>query len=474
MAYSNAANLLLITFDQLRGDWCDPTNPVVCLPALSRLGKDGWVVRRCYTSSPHCVPARLSWLTGLAPSQLGVTRNANVCLPPDAPSIVRSLRDAGWHTALIGKTHWTSHAQAGDLRDNLPLLQALGFNEAIELCGPRALRRMNCALTDIWQEEGLLQLYRDDLQSRYGPGLTSDAWAVRPTVLPTELYPDVWIADRARELISSMPIDRPWLLWVSFVGPHEPFDTPLPWHGLHASVPLPDPTPEPPWIRRLSEDCELRKAAEIWSGLLTAKAIMACRADYADHLRLLDDQLSKLLDVLDCRVDSGRTAVAVCADHGEALGDARLLYKGSFLEGAIRVPWIYRPAGFSCKPSSSLPIHNHPLPLTQLLQRTFAGLRNGGKVGALMEWADQQRNVFVEFGSERLLIKGNRKLVFDANGATLWAVHLGDDPEEQRNVVTDSPRAWKLSPIWNYMRLQVKKELAYRSSSRWLWRNLGP
>ena len=131
MPARNPANLLLVTFDQWRGDWGDPHAPVVQLPALQQLAQQGWTARRCYTSSPQCVPARLSWLTGLAPSQLGVTRNLPVDVPADAPSLVRQLREAGWYTALVGKTHWTSHDGPFDLRDNAGLLEALGFNHVL-------------------------------------------------------------------------------------------------------------------------------------------------------------------------------------------------------------------------------------------------------------------------------------------------------------------------------------------------------
>jgi choline-sulfatase len=130
---ASPANLLLITFDQWRGDWGDPWAPVVELPALQGLAQQGFTARRCYTSSPHCVPARLSWLTGLMPSQLGVTRNTSVNLPADAPSLVRELQQQGWHTALVGKTHWTSHASPRDLRDDRPLMAALGFDQVIEV-----------------------------------------------------------------------------------------------------------------------------------------------------------------------------------------------------------------------------------------------------------------------------------------------------------------------------------------------------
>ena len=75
---------------------------------------------------------------------------------------------------------------------------------------------------------------------------------------------------------------------------------------------------------------------------MSPEQIQACRADYADHLKLLDDQLQKILQKLNQRSDADNTAVALTSDHGDMLGDAGMLYKGTFLESAIRVPFIYR------------------------------------------------------------------------------------------------------------------------------------
>ena len=144
MRENNGANLLLITFDQWRGDWGNPYEPVVELKNLKSLADRGLTATRCYTSSPHCVPARFSWLTGLEPSQMGVTENQEVWMPEDAPSFVRELQSNGWHTCLVGKTHWTPHNKPYDLQENKELLKKLGFDDAVEIGGPRAMRRLEC------------------------------------------------------------------------------------------------------------------------------------------------------------------------------------------------------------------------------------------------------------------------------------------------------------------------------------------
>lgn len=467
------ANLLLISYDQWRGDWGDPWNPVIALPGLKTLARDGWTARRCYTTSPHCVPARFSWLTGLAPSQMGVTRNQSVRLPADAPSIVRDLQAAGWFTALVGKTHWTSHADCRDLRDDLPLMHALGFDSVQEVAGPRALRRLRCDLTDAWEKAGLLAVQRADLEARYKAGRTPAAWDVRPSALPAHLYPDLWIAERGIEQLQRMPNDQPWLLWVSFVGPHEPFDTPAPWHGQHRADALPHPTPSPKWLAELPESSELKKLHQNWRGLLTADALANCRADYADHLKLLDDQLLRLIGALEGRADQQRTAIAVTADHGELLGDAEMLYKGAFLEGAVRVPWVYRPPAMARPTQPCDLVSMLPASLTGLLSQTLKGLRRGGDSTALAAWVSKQEGAVVEFGAERLLVQGARKLALDADGQALWAVNLRRDPEEQINVISSQPQRWRWSPHWRRMRDWSKTVHQQRSTPAWIWRQLG-
>ena len=53
-AMASAAPIFSDQLDQWRGDWADPAAPVLSLPALQSLAREGWSARRCYTSSPQC------------------------------------------------------------------------------------------------------------------------------------------------------------------------------------------------------------------------------------------------------------------------------------------------------------------------------------------------------------------------------------------------------------------------------------
>jgi choline-sulfatase len=398
-------NWLLISFDQWRGDWLQ--QPWLHLPHLRRLGREGWSIPRCYTSSPQCIPARASWLTGQRPGELGVTANQVYTVPADAPSFVRELRDgAGYTTALVGKTHWTPHEPGLDLRDNLPLMRQLGFDRVREIAGPRALAVVECELTDRWREAGVLQAYRDDLEDRYRDGC---AHTVRPSVLPDALYPDLWLTGVALEELARLPEDKPWLLWVNFPGPHEPFDVPRSWRGRFPLGPIPDPEPRPAdpdaLVRRAPPGSELARKLARWPEGIPAEAVRALRADYADHLALLDAQVAELLAALAQRPDASHTAVSACSDHGELLGDWGLLLKGCFLEGAMRSLFVHRAPRPRASWRRLRGVGQRAYGLTELLWSAAACVRDpqGGSFGARLRRLP--RDVVVEFAAERLVLR---------------------------------------------------------------------
>ena len=128
------------------------------------------------------------------------------------------------------------------------------------------------------------------------------------------------------------------------------------------------------------------------------------RADYADHLSLLDAQVGELLAALGKRSDNQQTAVSVCSDHGELLGDWGLLLKGCFLEGAIRSLFVHRPPGGRHFPRSLWSAAHRPYGLTQALWAAAGAVGDPvmGSFGARLR--SMPKEVLVEYDSERLTI----------------------------------------------------------------------
>ena len=161
--FNSGSNLVIITLDQCRADWLNPTNNICRISTINEIARKSLVVENCYTASPHCVPARMSWLTGRDPIELGITQNCRVDATTATSSIFKSLQRMGWHTELVGKTHWTNHYEAYDLKNNKVLMTELGFNRTLEIAGPRALQRIECSLTEEWKKRNYWSDYRIDM-----------------------------------------------------------------------------------------------------------------------------------------------------------------------------------------------------------------------------------------------------------------------------------------------------------------------
>ncbi|MEC7362216.1 MAG: sulfatase-like hydrolase/transferase, partial [Pseudomonadota bacterium] len=82
-------------------------HPHVLTPNLDRLAARGTRFTNAYTASPMCVPTRATLACGRHVHQIGHWDSAT---PYDGStrSWMHRLRDAGIHTASIGKLHFRS------------------------------------------------------------------------------------------------------------------------------------------------------------------------------------------------------------------------------------------------------------------------------------------------------------------------------------------------------------------------------
>ena len=51
--------------------------------------------------------------------------------------------------------------------NNIDLLTRLGFEEAVEIAGPRAMQIIKCEIRDDWEKAGVLEEHLNDLKLRY-------------------------------------------------------------------------------------------------------------------------------------------------------------------------------------------------------------------------------------------------------------------------------------------------------------------
>src|SRR5688500_2462800 len=105
MSKSSRPNFLLFITDQHRADFLGCYgHPVLRTPHIDSIAARGTAFDRFYVASPVCMPNRSSLMTMRMPSVHGVRSNG-IPLSMNAVTFVDLLRDAGYRTALIGKSH---------------------------------------------------------------------------------------------------------------------------------------------------------------------------------------------------------------------------------------------------------------------------------------------------------------------------------------------------------------------------------
>ena len=447
-------NILFIMTDQQRADAMGCSGGWVRTPNLDRIAAEGVRFTDCVTNSPVCIPARVSLATGRYPHNTGVWTNLHYDLPPETPTWMAAIRARGYRTSVFGKTHL--HHHGGDLRQREHLLEAYGLDDVDEIGGPRASARVLSHMTARWQQLGLWEAYRADYADRF----SGDVQPVRPSALPLEEYADVYVGRRAREYLAAYDRDQPWFCWVSFGGPHEPWDAPEPYASLYdpAEMPAPAGRPEDPADR--PRGVLDRKVAQV--GRPDEKRIAEMRANYAGNVTLIDDQVGEILAAIEARGELDNTVIAFSSDHGELNGDYGLTYKETFLDGAVRVPLLLRTpasAGGQGGAVSDAPVEWMDIGPT-LVELAGGELAHQQFARSLVDVtrdpkARPREYAISEYDGEVMILDDRWKLAVNAQGRPYLLFDRLDDPHEQVNRVADPATA----EVQTQLRLRIGEHL---------------
>ncbi len=345
-------NIIYIFSDQHRADTIGALgHQTVITPNLDKLCQEGVSFTQCFTNSPLCMPARASMMTGQFVCEHGVWDNHTEVNPRKASSHVRNIQSAGYHTALIGKTHLysTTSRDYTDMREQIPLMEDWGFTESDETTGHMASYSRDSSYSDYLHEKKLLTPYRKASENyikkwRQGNDLP---WEQEPSPLPSEDYLDSYVGNKTVDWIEKYhqnnEEDKPFYLQVLFPGPHEPFDSPQKYRDLYDSSKNPIAIMEyPDGPIPFYTNMVLK-----WSNLkgMTPAQNQLYRSYYYAKITLIDEWIGKIVKSLEKTGLLENTWIIYSSDHGEMIGDHMLNHKMVFYEGAIRVPCLIRPPG---------------------------------------------------------------------------------------------------------------------------------
>jgi arylsulfatase A-like enzyme len=342
-------NILWICTDQQRHDTIHALgNESIHSPQLDRLCRTGVAFTRAYCQNPVCTPSRASFLTGRYPSSIHVNTNGNAFFPEGVPLISGLLAERGYRCGLSGKLHLASAWMGRERRtddgyaefhySHDPFHGAGRGGRIAEIGGTDGtggcndyldwLRNQGVGPEDVFER---IALNPSDFQS-----LGAEYRGYKPDI-PARLHQTVWCTDRAADFISRGG-DQAWFFSLNVFDPHPPFDAPDEYRLRYPQDRL-----TPPLFR----ESDLA-AYEYLSGVYFQSCArrpgereMRNLASYYGMMELIDDQVGRLLDLLESSGQRENTLVIFGSDHGEMLGDHGLTGKGCrFYEGAVHVPLI--------------------------------------------------------------------------------------------------------------------------------------
>jgi choline-sulfatase len=366
-------------------------------------------------------------------------------LPHDLPTFPQKLRDAGYHTAMIGKCDIYRDRRVKHVRETIYRMNQYGFEEAIETGGQQQTATVESEYTDFLKAHGkhYYEQARDWSAMYNYRTRTIPMWHTESHPLPVELYLDSWVGQRTARWIDEYEGSEPWFMWTSFPGPHDPWDAP--WEFVtryaEADIPpanncLPDTETAGPFSKYLE-----RRLAE--TSRMTDDSVRAIRRFYYANIELLDIEVGRILAALESKGDLENTWIIFTSDHGEMLGDHGLITKQVFYESSVRIPLIIRPPSGIASRVEVLPVEQVDLSATI---RAIAGAEDipGSPGQSLLGHFEtgsngMTRDLVVSANLGYAMFATPRyKLAVDEQ--TLTPCQLFDleiDPREDRNLVRD-------------------------------------
>ncbi len=282
-------NILFVIADQWRAQAFGHAGDVNArTPNLDALAAASADFVHAVSSVPVCSPTRASLLTGQRALTHGVFLN-DTRLAPDAVTLAKVLRDTGYDTGAIGKWHIDG---SGERSAFIPKDRRQGF--------------------DYWR---VLDCTHDYNHSAYFDDTPEKKfWEGYDAIAQTR--------DAERFIRAHAKSEKPFLLWLAWGPPHDPYPT------------------APKKYRALFSAADFKLRDNVPPAMESAARTML--AGYYAHCAALDDCVGDLLRTLREAGVEKDTIVVFTSDHGDLLGSHGGRHKQQPFDESVRVPLFLR------------------------------------------------------------------------------------------------------------------------------------
>jgi len=443
--FESHPNVLFIMADQQRHDFLGYRGAdFVSTPNLDKLAERSMVFTHCFSTGPVCAPARIGLASGFRPHRFAALSNW-AFLPAQQPTYYQQLRNHGYRVGCVGKLDLAKPDRINSITGNRPCTYAWGFTDPYECEGKMHAGQHSEPIgpyTNYLAQKGLLTQFHEDYKRRFA-GKEHDGW-YRDSVLPTEDFEDLYIGRYAANWLRNAPTDYPWHYFVSFVGPHDPFDPPKEYADRYRNAAMPERIEDtlegkPDWHKNRAHDH-------------TPDQILDMRRQYCGAITAIDDAVGEIMSALEASGQMDRTYIVFSSDHGEMLCDHGMSTKDIPYESAWRVPLLVAGPEIESNESDALIelIDIHPT-ICQLADvPVLHGLDARGFAPLLHKETTEHRDHVATFMNGYQAVRTNEwKFVKNINDIP-ELYNLLDDPYELQNLADRNPdKGWELSRILN-------------------------
>jgi len=294
-------NVVFIMCDQMRGDamsfmghYCAHT------PNIDKLAARGISFDNYFSNNPVCTPARKSIFSGKYPHQHGSLTNRHGEMLPLKDSMIGHFKERGYRTGYVGKNHAFTAAAMKEV-------------DFVRVRDREPFRVYNQYVPPEWHSD------------TYWPAEETHAWLNTKDAL---------------QFIDGAGDGNPFFLTVSYFDPHPPYMAPPEYTSKYTSkqMKIPEFIAPSKLSERLNDFSRAMKADKIKDAALTE----TMRYYFASIEGMVDRQVGEIMTKLSSKGLLDNTIVVFTADHGDFMGQHRLVRKGMFLyDCLLHVPMIW-------------------------------------------------------------------------------------------------------------------------------------